>query len=215
MFVKQGHKYIAGASVPFFVTDSMLVSGGQSNGFSQIKIFDRDEFPKAQLPPLPQGSSNDWNTIAVGVRVAPSGNVSLPSEVRWVVDLTPNPVVAQPPPPPPPQKLPPFFPPSAPPPQRADLWPQVPNIQLSPPTSDIRTWGMPMAIGLGVVGGLWTGHYLYKNMFKEGLSPEERKNILIYVGSILALWGAKTVFGLNEWWLSVDDAAKKAEGLLP
>lgn len=206
MFVKKGHTYIGGASVPFFVTDSMLVDGGRSKGFDQIQIFERDGFPLAKLPTIPPGTDDDWDTIAIGTRVGPDEDVTLPSAVRWVVDVTP----ATAPPPVPGPSLPGSMPPdviqAGPPPS----WIDVPSLPPARPGVN-----MPLAIGLGVIGGLFVASWGLshaKDMLMEGISDRERKNILKGVGAVLVAAGGAWLFDLDKkWWWTVGGVFQKAQ----
>jgi hypothetical protein len=65
MFARQGHIYIGGASVPWFVTDSMLKSGARGYGFDQVEVHSPEPVPvlmPAQTPaPVTQaGPGWDW-----------------------------------------------------------------------------------------------------------------------------------------------------------
>lgn len=214
MFVKQGHDYILGAHVPEFfgvpvVSKGILISEGQKRGFAQIQIVERDQFPISQVPMLAPGTNNDWNRVATGRRVEPDGNVDLPSEVRWVVDVTPV-AVAPPPPQPEPPPLtvnagfPDFFP---------FLQPVKPLHDESGPAAVAvpSGLGLPLVVGMGVIGGVFFGYQALSHMFGEGLTDKERKNILMYTASILAVWGASQLIDVDKaWWLTPEGAGKKA-----
>ncbi len=61
--------------------------------------------------------------------------------------------------------------------------------------------GMPLLVGAGVVVGILFGNVAVKHLFVEGLTEEERKGMLLFAASGLAIWGAKTFFELDEtWW---------------
>jgi hypothetical protein len=216
VYVQQGHTYIGGASVPFFVSDSMIKSGAQGQGFDQVQVYSRKSFPIYQLPPIPPGSSNDWDTVVTGQRAAPDGNVNVPPGVRWVVDTTPVqvPVVMPPTPAPAPAPVPPFLQANP-----AWDWPVPAPLPPSKPSAtgpavfggvpgDMR---MPLIVGMGVVGGAFFAWQAYQHFFKEGLSEHERKNILWYTASVLAFWGASELIDVEEaWWLTPQGLATKA-----
>lgn len=232
MFAKQGHFYILGADAPFFVSKSMMANAGKDKGFDQVQVFDRGDFPKSQLPAIPSGSSNSWNTVARGRRAASDGEVSLPSEVKWVVDVTP--VVAQPAPGPA-DPVPVPSQPSGPvvvhpgeivPTSHASTggsildWLPIPPLRDTPSVSGKSSnmptgLAMPILIVSGVVGGLFLGNAALGHMFKEGLSTQERNNILKFTAAVAALWGASQFVKLDEaWWLTPEGAAAKAQAQL-
>lgn len=200
MFFQQGHFYIAGANVPVFVSDDMLRKGGTDNGFAEIQIVDRDNFPISQLPSGIPGS--DWDTVLMGRRVAPDGTVDLPSEVKWVVDTTPSIVIAGQTSTPPSSASPPFFP-----------FPERPtSTPTGEPMSVPQGIALPLMVGMGVIGGAFLGWHGVKHMFSEGLTDKERKNILLYGASVLAVWGVSQLLSLEKaWWLTPEGAAQRAE----
>jgi hypothetical protein len=55
-----------------------------------------------------------------------------------------------------------------------------------------------IATGLGVVGGLLVGQIVYKQVFVEGLTTEERKNLLMFAAASAAMWGLQQFFDLEK-----------------
>lgn len=196
MFAKHGHIYMAGADVPFIVSDSMIIEGAGKLGFDQIQLIDRDDFPIAKLSGIPGSGADDWDTIAIARRSGPDGEVDVPSAIRWVVDTTPA---------------------------AATVPSEEPSIVTAgPPGSWIdMPWktgstkagvNMPFAIGLGVVGGVTIASWGVKHMFGEGLTAQERKNILYAMGVGVAAIAGSVLFKLDRaWWWSIEGAAARAE----
>jgi len=89
MIAHQGHTYIGGADVPIVVSNAKIAEWLTAHGFSGVLVVSRDKFPIKDLPLIPAGTEDDWDTVAVATRVAPTGDVSVPSRVRWIVDVTP------------------------------------------------------------------------------------------------------------------------------
>lgn len=58
-------------------------------------------------------------------------------------------------------------------------------------------------LGLGVVGGLLLGKEAVGHLFVEGMTAEERKGMLIFGGSIVGLWAATELAGINPRWISL------------
>lgn len=195
MFAKQGHVYMAGADVPFIVTDTMIIEGAGKLGFDQIQLIDRDDFPIAKLMGIPGSGEDNWDTIAIARRSGPDGEVDVPSAIRWVVDTTPAPTV-----------------PSE---ESSIVTAGPPGSWIDMPwkTGTIKSGvNMPFAIGLGVVGGVTIMSWGVKHMFGDGLTPKERKNILIAMGVGVAAIAGSVLFKLDkEWWWSVEGAAARAE----
>lgn len=193
MFAKHGHVYMAGASVPFIVTDEMIVDGAGKLGFDQVQLLDRDEYPISKLPQTDPARADDWDTVAIARRSGPDAEVEVPSAIRWVVDTTPDvpagtgPVVTAGPP---------------------SSW-----IDFGWTTGKARQGvNMPFAIGLGVVGGIAVGRWGFQHLFREGLTAKERKNMLYAMGIGLAGIAGSLLFKLDkEWWWSVQGAAARAE----
>ena len=88
MLVYNGHQYMGGAAKPFFTTNGMIVAGAEGKGFTNVRVIDRDKYPAAELPPIPDGTSDDWNVIGTGTWGQADQDLSLPGEVRWFVDVT-------------------------------------------------------------------------------------------------------------------------------
>lgn len=209
MLFRQGHLYIGGADVPFFVSDNALRSGATDKGFTGVQVKDRDDVPLSTVPPQARG---DWNTMVSGRWAKADADISLPSQVAWVVDVTPAPVVmttagssggALPPPAPFPFPIP--LPPDR---------PTAPSdgTKLNVPSG----LGMPLVVGMGVIGGVFLGAQGAKHMFVEGLTADERKNILMYGASALAIWGIAQLFKLEDaWWASPEGMFEKAKQQLP
>jgi len=57
---------------------------------------------------------------------------------------------------------------------------------------------------MGVIGGLFFGKKAVDHLFREGMTSEERRNLLIFSGSILALYAAGNLIDLDKRWYSVD-----------
>jgi hypothetical protein len=211
MIFEQGHLYVGGADVPFFVTKSMLVSAGKDNGFDQIQIFDKKDFPFWTLPPgsIPSGVS--WNTVARGVRVAPTGNVAFPSDVKWVVDITPAPIVTAGTVPSQPQAQP--LPDTTPLPDWVPLPPTrpMPDAGGAPAVNVPTGLKLPLMVGAGVIGGTFFAYQAMNHMFKVGLTDKERRNILLYAASVGALWGLAKLIDVDKaWWASPEGIAERA-----
>ena len=79
----------------------------------------------------------------------------------------------------------------------------VPERKVSPvgppvvPIPDVR---MPLIVGMGVIGGLFFGWQAVDHLFREGMTWEEKKNILIFSGTILGIYAAVNLFDLDEKW---------------
>ena len=65
------------------------------------------------------------------------------------------------------------------------------------PIPDIR---MPLVVGMGVIGGLFFGWQAVDHLFKEGMTSDEKKKILIFSGSMLAIYAAINLIGLDQKW---------------
>lgn len=89
LYVQSGHQYIGGAAKPWYVSQGMIVSAAEGKGFTSVKVATRADYPKVSLPPIPEGSQDDWNVVGTATRSAPSASLDLPDAVRWVVDITP------------------------------------------------------------------------------------------------------------------------------
>lgn len=203
MFARFGHTYVGGASVPWFVTDDMLKSGAQRYGFEQVEVHSRKSYPIHKLPTLPPGTSNDWDTLLIGRRFLPDGEVHPPSGFRWAVDVSP--VAPQPVPVPEPQPAP------APVVQAGPGW-DWPVPTPPPAATGDTSLQMPLLIGMGVLGGAFFGYQAYSHMFKEGLAEKERSNILKAAGAMLALFGVSLLIDVDKaWWLTPQGLAAKAE----
>lgn len=198
MIARQGHTYIGGASVPFIVSHAMIKDGAQNLGFDQVVVTDREDFPLSFLPPIPPGTQDDWDTIVIGRRVAPDGDVSVPDGVRWLVDVTPalpaSPPAAQSMPSPqvPPTDLQPSW--------AAAVFPERDVPSVGAPFTPIPDIKMPLIVGIGVIGGLFFGKKAVDHLFREGMTWEEKKNILIFSGTILGIYAAVNLLGLDEKW---------------
>lgn len=201
MLVRQGHTYIGGASKPFFVSHAQIVSELSKMGFMGVRVYKRSEYPIFNLPPNAQTGSAGWDTIAVGTRAAPDGQLELPSEVKWVSDITPSlvPVSETPPGQTPPPVI-----------QAGPSWgsPQKPKLPgVSGPLNVPKGMGMPMAIVFGVIGGAFFAKKAVDHMFIEGLEEKERKQILLWTASIVGGLGVWALVDLKRyWWISVDSA---------
>jgi hypothetical protein len=88
LYVTTGHQYIAGAAKPWYVSQGMIVSAAEGKGFTDVKVTARADYPKVSLPPIPEGSQDDWNVLGTAKRAGPSASLDLPDPVRWVVDIT-------------------------------------------------------------------------------------------------------------------------------
>lgn len=58
------------------------------------------------------------------------------------------------------------------------------------------------AVALGVLGGMFIGWEGVKHSFVVGLTDQERKGLLFFSGSILLLFGAKELLGIEEKYLT-------------
>jgi hypothetical protein len=71
----------------------------------------------------------------------------------------------------------------------------------APPLAPTPAW-LPdpqlFAIGLGVVGGLFVGQIIYKQVFVEGLTSEERKNLLLFAAASATMWGIQQIVDLEK-----------------
>lgn len=114
MLAVQGHSYVGGVDVPFFVPNSSLAEDLLGLGFVDVRVVNRKGFPARDLPPIPAGASDDWNTVALATRAGPTMEMELPERLKWIVDVTPvAPVDAPPVPSSPPVAPFPSSPPSA------------------------------------------------------------------------------------------------------
>ena len=89
IYVETGHQYITGAAKPWYVSQGMIVAAAQSKGFTNVQVAARNDYPAASLPPIPEGSQDDWNVVGTATRSAASTSMDLPDPVRWIVDITP------------------------------------------------------------------------------------------------------------------------------
>lgn len=205
---------MAGADVPVIVSEDDIREGLAEHGFAEVQIIDRDKFPIANLPRVP-GASDDWDTVIIGRRVAPDGSVDVPEQVRWAVDVTPPLVIAGPTPTTP--VLPgASVPPSTELPAGIPSWvlPQEQPPQ-GPPLEIPRVPQFPLLVGLGVIGGAAIGWWGVQHLFVEGITSKERKNILIAAATMLAVWGASELIGLEKaWWLTVEGVAEHTKSEL-
>jgi hypothetical protein len=70
---------------------------------------------------------------------------------------------------------------------------------------------MQAMIALGVFGGMFIGWQAVKQSFVVGLEDKERKGLLLFSGSILLLFGAKELLGIDEKYLTGGWLDEKAE----
>lgn len=97
-----GAKYYAGASRPFYVTQSMVTGYLEGKGFRAVHWHDRDEALPAGLDPAKDPEySNDWDEWAEAeYSGSGSGVLDPPAAPKWLrVELpavAPNPVIALP-----------------------------------------------------------------------------------------------------------------------
>ena len=206
MFVQQGHSYFGGVQLPFWAVISLLKSGIESKGFDQVEIYDRDKFVISRLPAVPQGSSNEWNTVIIGRRSGPDDNMDLPSQLKWVVDVTP--VMARAgqdgPGPPLPEPTQPDQPGQLP------SWSQRDVAEAGPPVVQIPSGlGMSMAIGMGVIGGAALAYHGANHLFGVGMTAKEKRGILMFSGGIIATWAAINLLGISKDWADPEAAAKR------
>jgi hypothetical protein len=158
MIVEQGHTYIGGANAPLVVSNARVVEWLLANGFSGVQGVSRKNFPLVSLPALPPGTDPDWDTVAVATRTSATGNVDVPSRVRWVVDVT-LPQVAQALPPPP-SFLPPPSPGVVAPGQAAPRVAPASVAALPPesyPIGDVAVAGAFLGLTAGVIALVVTG----------------------------------------------------------
>lgn len=81
---EQARIYLGGFDMPWWATVGAVQSAGESEGFADIRVWKRADFPLPFAPP-----SEAYSHIALGRRVAPSASMVLPSEVAWVFDVSP------------------------------------------------------------------------------------------------------------------------------
>jgi hypothetical protein len=55
-----------------------------------------------------------------------------------------------------------------------------------------------IAAGLGIVGGVFVGKIIYTQVFVEGLTSDERKNMLLFATASAAMWGVQQLFDLSK-----------------
>ena len=87
----------------------------------------------------------------------------------------------------------------------------LPDLSELPP---ISTRSMQIAVALGVIGGLAIGSWGVRHMFVEGMTDEERRNILMYSGGVGLAIGLVYFADLDKkWtrWLFVDTAGQALE----
>jgi len=88
-----GHRYMAGAERPFFVTLASVRGGAEALGFSHVVVSDAEDMAPPIEPP-----THDYDTIGAGTWSRPESDLTLPDEVRWIVDVTPEKFAAPTPP---------------------------------------------------------------------------------------------------------------------
>lgn len=88
---------------------------------------------------------------------------------------------------------------------------KAPSAPATPPI-DISRPEAQFLIVTGVIGGLFIGYQAYQHMFVEGLTARERKGMLVFAGSTLALWAVEQFYTLDEIrFLTPEGVAQKIE----
>lgn len=72
-------------------------------------------------------------------------------------------------------------------------------------------YAVPMAVGIGVVGGGTVGYWAFDSVFGKGLDPAEKRQIGAFAVT-MGLLGLAGVFGYDKW-ISVEGLSEKAEKL--
>lgn len=111
MLAKPGHTYFGAADLPWFVSVGMLLDGAAGEGFDRVQVWAREDFPLPFEPP-----PGEYSHVAIGRYFRPTERrIFLPTQVKWVFDLTPvsGPVDSDAPPSVPTQPAPPSKPPIA------------------------------------------------------------------------------------------------------
>jgi hypothetical protein len=89
LYFESGHQYMTGAAKPWYVSQGMIVTAAQAKGFTDVHVTSRGDYPASSLPPLPDGTEDDWNVVGTATRAGANTSMDLPDPVRWVVDITP------------------------------------------------------------------------------------------------------------------------------
>lgn len=74
--------------------------------------------------------------------------------------------------------------------------------------SSSSNYALPLAIGLGLIGGLAVAHMAARELFVVGLGDKERKNLLYLSGAAVFAGAAIYVLDIDRKWILADEAAK-------
>lgn len=72
---------------------------------------------------------------------------------------------------------------------------------------------MTLLVIMGGIGGLFLGYQAFQHFFVEGVTTEERKNILILAAGMGIWWGLDKAFDLQKQVDQLETDAAQAVGL--